>query len=37
MVYRLLKIIDNRDERHPLAGMIEFNQGYTTIESSEIE
>lgn len=37
MVHKLRKAMGNRDSRYTLEGMIEFDEGYFTIESSEIE
>ena len=37
MVHKLRKTMGNRDSRYTLEGMIEFDEGYFTIESSEIE
>jgi hypothetical protein len=37
MVHKLRKAMGNRDARYTLEGMIEFDEGYFTIESSEIE
>jgi len=37
MVHKLRKAMGNRDDRYTLEGMIEFDEGYFTIESSEIE
>ena len=37
MVNKLRKAMGNRDERYTLEGMIEFDEGYFTIESTEIE
>jgi hypothetical protein len=37
MVHKLRKATGNRDARYTLERMIEFDQGYFTIESSEIE
>ena len=37
MVHKLRKAMGNRDERYSLEGMIEMDEGYFTIESSEIE
>jgi len=37
MVHKLRKAMRNRDDRYTLEGMIEFDEGYFTIESSEIE
>ncbi|SHF85480.1 ISXO2-like transposase domain-containing protein [Flavobacterium segetis] len=37
MVHKLRKALGNRDSRYTLEGMIEFDEGYFTIESSEIE
>lgn len=36
MVYKLRKAVENRDARYILEGMIEFDYGYFTVESSEI-
>lgn len=37
MVHKLRKAMGNRDERYTLEGMIEMDEGYFTVESSEIE
>jgi hypothetical protein len=37
MVHKLRKAMGNRDARYTLEGMIEFDEGYFTDESSEIE
>lgn len=37
MVHKLRKAMGNRDERYTLEGMIEFDEGYFTVEASEIE
>lgn len=37
MVHKLRKAMGNRDSRYTLEGMIEFDEGYFTIESSEVE
>lgn len=37
MVHKLRKAMGNRDARYTLEGMIEFDEGYFTVESSEIE
>lgn len=37
MVHKLRKAMGNRDSRYTLEGMIEFDEGYFTVESSEIE
>lgn len=37
MVHKLRKAMGNRDDRYTLEGMIEFDEGYFTVESSEIE
>ena len=37
MVHKLRKVMGNRDARYILEGMIEMDEGYFTIESSEIE
>lgn len=37
MVHKLRKAMGKRDERYTLEGMIEFDEGYFTVESSEIE
>ena len=37
MVHKLRKAMGNRDSRYTLEGMIEFDEGYFSIESSEIE
>lgn len=37
IVHKLRKAIGNRDARYTLEGIIEFDEGYFTIESSEIE
>lgn len=37
MVHKLNKAMGNRDARYTLEGMIEMDEGYFTIESSEIE
>lgn len=37
MVHKLRKAMGSRDERYTLEGMIEMDEGYFTIESSEIE
>jgi hypothetical protein len=36
MVHKLRKAMGTRDERYTLEGMIEFDEGYFTVESSEI-
>ena len=36
MVHKLRKAIGNRDARHTLERMIEFDEAYFTVESSEI-
>jgi hypothetical protein len=35
MVYKLRKTMGNRDDRYPLQGMIEIDEGYFTIEASK--
>ena len=37
MVHKLRKAMGNRDAKYSLEGMIEFEEGYFTVESSEIE
>ena len=37
MVHKLRKAMGNRDARFTLEGMIEFDEGYFTVESTEIE
>jgi hypothetical protein len=37
MVHKLRKAMGNRDARYTLEGMIEFDEGYFTIKSTEIE
>lgn len=37
MVHKLRKTMGNRDARYTLEGMIEFDERYFTVESSEIE
>jgi len=37
MVHKLRKAMGQRDERYTLEGMIEFDEGYFTVESSEVE
>jgi hypothetical protein len=37
MVHKLRKVMGNRDAGYTLEGMIEFDEGYFTIESTEIE
>jgi transposase-like protein len=37
MVHKLRKAMGNRDSKYTLEGMIEFDEGYFTVESSEIE
>ena len=37
MVHKLRKAMGNRDERFTLEGMIEMDEDYFTVESSEIE
>jgi len=37
MVHKLRKAMGNRDARYTLQGMIEFDEAYFTVESSEIE
>lgn len=37
MVHKLRKAMGNRDKRYTLEGMIEMDEGYFTVESSEIE
>jgi hypothetical protein len=37
MVHKLQKAMGNRDARYTLEGMIEFDEGYFTVESSEIK
>jgi len=37
MIHKLRKAMGNRDARYTLEGMIEFDEGYFTVESSEIE
>ncbi len=37
MVHKLRKAMGNRDVRYTLEGMIEFDEGYFTVESSEVE
>lgn len=37
MVHKLRKAMGQRDERYTLEGMIEFDEGYFTVESSDVE
>ena len=37
MVHKIRKAMGKREERYTLEGMIEFDEGYFTVESSEIE
>tara|TARA_B100000508_G_scaffold139866_1_gene139168 strand:- start:557 stop:694 length:138 start_codon:yes stop_codon:yes gene_type:complete len=37
MVHKLRKAMGDRNSRYTLEGMIEFDEGYFTVESSEIE
>ena len=37
MVQKLRKVMVNRDARYTLEGMIELDEGYFMVESSEIE
>jgi len=37
MVHKLRKAMGNRDSRYTLEGMIEFDEGYFTVESSQME
>jgi transposase-like protein len=37
MVHKLRKAMGKREERYTLEGMVEFDEGYFTVESSEIE
>jgi len=37
MVHKLRKAMDDRDARYTLEGMIEFDEGYFSIEASEVE
>ncbi len=37
MVHKLRKAMGNIDSRYTLEGMIEFDEGYFTVESTEIE
>lgn len=37
MVHKLRRAMGNRDDRYTLEGMIELDEGYFTVESSEIE
>ena len=37
MVHKLRKAMGKRDERYTLEGMIEMDEGYFTVESSEFE
>ncbi len=37
MVHKLRKAMGNRDARYTLEGMIEMDEDYFTVESSEIE
>lgn len=37
MVHKLRKAMGNRDDRYTLEGMIEMDEGYFTVESSEVE
>lgn len=37
MVHKLRKAMGNRDDRYTLEGMIEMDEGYFTVEPSEIE
>lgn len=37
MVHKVRKAMGNRDARYTLEGMIEMDEGYFTIESSEME
>jgi len=37
MVHKLRKAMGNRDDRYTLEGMIEMDEGYFTVESSDLE
>jgi hypothetical protein len=37
MVHKLRKAMGNRDARYTLEGMVEFDEGYFTVEASELE
>ncbi len=37
MVHKVRKAMGNRDSRYTLEGMIEMDEGYFTVESSEVE
>ena len=37
MVHKIRKTMGNRDAKYTLEGMIEFDEAYFTVESSEIE
>ena len=37
MVHKIRKAMGNRDAQYTLEGMIEFDEAYFTVESSEIE
>ena len=37
MVHKLRRAMGNRDAKYTLEGMIEFDEGYFTVESSEVE
>jgi len=37
MVHKLRKVMGNRDEIYTLEGMIEMDEGYFTVEPSEVE
>ena len=37
MVHKLRKAMGNRDDRYTLEGMIELDEGYFTVESSQVE
>ena len=37
MVHKLRKAMGNRDARYTLEGMLKFDEGYFTVEASELE
>jgi hypothetical protein len=37
MVHKIRKAMGNRDSRHTLEGMIEMDEGYFTVSSTEVE
>ena len=37
MVHKLRRAMGNSDAKYTLEGMIEFDEGYFTVESSEVE